>query len=126
MIKYDELKQELDKVIELALVIKKNLDFNEEESDSNIKISDLGYTKDEKPLLDYLNTLSDEKVHALMTIMYIGRDGISELDNINDDILDYYMKTLNKDEKDIEISMMLEKFTLYDYLINGRTILNDR
>jgi hypothetical protein len=32
---------------------------------------------------------------------------------------------IDKDEKDIEISMMLEKFVLYDYLVKGRSILID-
>lgn len=127
MIKFDELKQELDKVIELALEIKNNqMKDVEEDFVCDLDLDDLSETKEEKCLINYLKTLTEDKVHALMSIMYFGRDGYWVSDGNADDILSYYIKSIDKEEKDIEISVMLGKIVLHDYLVKGRSILTDR
>lgn len=55
MIKFDELKQELDKVIELALEIKNNqMKDVEEDFVCDLDLDDLSETKEEKCLINYL------------------------------------------------------------------------
>lgn len=127
MIKFNELKPKLGKAIELALEIKKLEKNCNEIVDLDIdNIEDLAYTKEERVLVSYLETLTDDEVHALISIMYLGRDGYLEFDGNSDEALSYYMELIDNDEKDIEISMMLDKSVLYDYLVKGRFILMDR
>jgi hypothetical protein len=127
MINFNDLKSKLDKVIELSLEIKKcETDYDEVIDLSDIKLEDLITTKEEQMLIDYLKTLTDEEVHALMSIMYLGRDGHLEYDGNYDEALSYYMNLIDKEEKDIEIDVMLDKFVLHDYLVKGKDILIDR
>ncbi len=127
MINFNDLKSKLDKVIELSLEIKKcETDYDEVIDLSDIKLEDLITTKEEQVLIDYLKTLTDEEVHALMSIMYLGRKGYMEYDGNYDEALSYYMNLIDKEEKDIEIDVMLDKFVLHDYLVKGKDILIDR
>ncbi|WP_312059879.1 hypothetical protein [Anaerotignum sp.] len=124
MIKFKDLILKLDKIIGLALEIKKTELNSEEVLDlSDVKIEDLSATKEERVLINYLKTLSDEEVHAVMSIMYLGRDGYLEFTGNSDQALSYYMNLMDKEKKNIEIEIMLDKFVLYDYLIKGREIL---
>lgn len=127
MIKFNELKPKLEKAIELALEIRRNEKKQNQIVDLNIdNIKDLAYTKEEQVLVKYLEELSDDEVHALISIMYLGRQGYLKFDGNSEEVISYCMKLIDKDEKDIEISMILEKSVLYDYLVKGRSILMDR
>ena len=127
MIKFNELKPKLEKAIELALEIRRNEKKQNQIVDLNIdNIKDLAYTKEEQVLVKYLEDLSDDEVHALISIMYLGRQGYLKFDGNSEEVISYCMKLIDKDEKDIEISMMLEKSVLHDYLVKGRSILKDR
>ena len=127
MIKFNELKPKLEKAIELAFEVRKDEKKHNQIVDLDIdNIEDLVYTKEEQVLVNYLESLSDDEVHALISIMYLGREGHLEFDGNSDEAVSYCMEFIDKDEKDIEISMMLEKFVLYDYLVKGRLLLMDR
>lgn len=127
MIKFNDLKPKLEKAIELAFEIRRNDKKQNQIVDLNIdNIKDLAYTKEEQVLVKYLEELSDDEVHALISIMYLGRQGYLKFDGNSEEVISYCMKLIDKDEKDIEISMMLEKSVLYDYLVKGRSILKDR
>ncbi|MFQ6860954.1 MAG: DUF3775 domain-containing protein [Beduini sp.] len=74
---------------------------------------------------DILNKLSFEEVMSLQTIMYLGRDGGYDKNLTPDEIYDIWFKSISstKNDKEIEINQMVEKFTLGEYLKRGYEIL---
>jgi len=90
MIKFNELKPKLEKTIELAFEIRKNEKKHNQIVDLDIdNIEDLTYTKEEQVLVNYLEALSDDEVHALISIMYLGREGHLEFDGNSDEAVSY-------------------------------------
>ena len=74
---------------------------------------------------DILNKLSFEEVMSLQPIMYLGRDGGYDKNLTPDEIYDIWFKSISstKNDKEIEINQMVEKFTLGEYLKRGYEIL---
>lgn len=117
-----DIKEKLDKTIDLAFFCR---DETDEEGNLSLSIEDFLSSEEEIALESYLETLSDEEVHAIMSIMYLGMEGdLMDAQN-SEELLELYMDAIKKSEKDIEITTMTDKIRLYDYLNNGRHLLKN-
>lgn len=128
---FENLKEVLNKVYLLA-----NERRIEEESTyvDGVKVCDLfipdieelGYSEKEQKLFDLLNNLDFESVKIIQTIMYIGRDHDY---NKTDSYETRYVKYRNSldingwNDKEIEVSQMVQKVPLDRYLKDGFDIL---
>lgn len=90
-------------------------------------VDDLARKGKEKELSDFLNSLDYEVIKALQVIMYIGRDSAC----IENDGTYNYEKTRERfdfqgwdNDKSIEVSQMVQKPQLNEYLKNGFEKLN--
>lgn len=91
-----------------------------------IDIKELGYSEKEQKLFDFLNNLDFESVKIIQTIMYIGRDhDYKETDNY-ETRYEKYRKSLDINgwnNKEIEVSQIVQKVPLDRYLKDGFDIL---
>lgn len=90
-----------------------------------VVLSDYDNSYDNK-LTEILMALDIEKVMALQTIMYLGRDKDYKTELTPDEIfLDYekYIKSLGVKSKELEVNQMVEKMPLGEYLTEGYKIL---
>lgn len=90
-------------------------------------VDDLARKGKEKELYDFLNSLDYEVIKALQVIMYIGRDSAC----IEKDGTYNYEKSRERfdfqgwdNDKSIEVSQMVQKPQLNEYLKNGFEKLN--
>lgn len=128
---FENLKEVLNKVYVLA-----NERRIEEESTyvDGIKVDDLdsldienlGYSKKEQELFNFLNSLDFESVKIIQTIMYIGRDHDYDKTDSYEARYEDYRKSLDSNgwnNKEIEVSQIVQKVPLDIYLKDGFDIL---
>jgi len=135
-----DLKPKIKKVITLHKKVKDNSKRIREEiknsSNENSEIiafhNDEDYMNSQKELLDYLESLTDDELILIETVMYIGRPGM-EVDetklnlNFNKEIKEI-INSLGFDledriNRDAEISQITSKSPLDEYLKTGMTVL---
>lgn len=128
---FENLKEVLNKVYVLA-----NERRIEEESTyvDGIKVDNLdsldienwGYSKKEQELFNFLNSLDFESVKIIQTIMYIGRDHDYDKTDSYEARYEDYRKSLDSNgwnDKEIEVSQIVQKVPLDIYLKDGFDIL---
>lgn len=123
---FDNVIEEIKKTIELA---EERRNLKSEVTEFKVKKLDEFYSspdfKARKKIVDYLETLSYEQIQMIQTIMYIGRDTYD--DEVKISPLELYNKTFESltwnEKKGIEISQMVEKAPLADYLRRGVKLL---
>jgi hypothetical protein len=128
---FENLKEVLNKVYVLA-----NERRIEEESTyvDGIKVDNLdsldienwGYSKKEQELFNFLNSLDFESVKIIQTIMYIGRDHDYDKTDSYEAGYEDYRKSLDSNgwnDKEIEVSQIVQKVPLDIYLKDGFDIL---
>ena len=128
---FENLKEVLNKVYFLA-----NERRIEEESTcvdgikvdnlDSLDIENLGYSKKEQELFNFLNSLDLESVKIIQTIMYIGRDHDYDKTDSYETIYEEYRKSLDSNgwnDKEIEVSQIVQKVPLDIYLKDGFDIL---
>lgn len=89
-------------------------------------IKELGYSEKEQKLFDFLNNLDFESVKIIQTIMYIGRDHDYNKTDSYETRYAKYRKSLDIDgwnDKEIEVSQIVQKVPLDRYLKDGFDIL---
>ena len=80
--------------------------------------------KHEKKIIDFFDSLTEEEIKHLLTVMYAGRgtvDGTLESKIIT---LEEYYEDFKEWKKDDAIRQMLEKMPLADYLKKGMKYFN--
>ncbi len=128
---FENLKEVLNKVYVLA-----NERRIEEESTyvdgikvdnlDSLDIENLGYSKKEQELFNFLNSLDFESVKIIQTIMYIGRDHDYDKTDSYEARYEDYRKSLDSNgwnDKEIEVSQIVQKVPLDIYLKDGFDIL---
>ena len=128
---FENLKEVLNKVYVLA-----NERRIEEESTyvdgikvdnlDSLDIENLGYSKKEQELFNFLNSLYFESVKIIQTIMYIGRDHDYDKTDSYEARYEDYRKSLDSNgwnDKEIEVSQIVQKVPLDIYLKDGFDIL---
>ena len=128
---FENLKEVLNKVYVLA-----NERRIEEESTyvdgikvdnlDSLDIDNLGYSKKEQELFNFLNSLDFESVKIIQTIMYIGRDHDYDKTDSYEARYEDYRKSLDSNgwnDKEIEVSQIVQKVPLDIYLKDGFDIL---
>ena len=128
---FENLKEVLNKVYVLA-----NERRIEEESTyvdgikvdnlDSLDIETLGYSKKEQELFNFLNSLDFESVKIIQTIMYIGRDHDYDKTDSYEARYEDYRKSLDSNgwnDKEIEVSQIVQKVPLDIYLKDGFDIL---
>ena len=128
---FENLKEVLNKVYVLA-----NERRIEEESTyvdgikvdnlDSLDIENLGYSKKEQELFNFLNSLDFERVKIIQTIMYIGRDHDYDKTDSYEARYEDYRKSLDSNgwnDKEIEVSQIVQKVPLDIYLKDGFDIL---
>lgn len=91
-----------------------------------IDIENLRYSEKEQKLFDFLNNLDFESVKIIQTIMYIGRDNDYNKTDSYEIRYEKYRKSLDINgwnDKEIEVSQIVQKLPLDKYLKNGFDIL---
>ncbi len=91
-----------------------------------IDIENLRYSEKEQKLFDFLNNLDFESVKIIQTIMYIGRDNDYNKTDSYEIRYEKYRKSLDINgwnDKEIEVSQIVQKLPLDKYLKSGFDIL---
>lgn len=91
-----------------------------------IDIENLRYSEKEQKLFDFLNNLDFESVKIIQTIMYIGRDNDYNKTDSYEIRYEKYRKSLDINgwnDKEIEVSRIVQKLPLDKYLKSGFDIL---
>ncbi len=120
---FEEMRDVLNEVIDLAREKRGILDSS---NDFNLEgMEESPYSTARKRLTDYLESLSYDQVRIIQTVMYVGRDTSYEMTDINPK--DLYEEKFNSltwhENKSIEISQIVQKESLDEYLIKGIEIL---
>ena len=92
----------------------------------SLDIENLGYSKKEQELFNFLNSLDFESVKIIQTIMYIGRDHDYDKTDSYEARYEDYRKSLDSNgwnDKEIEVSQIVQKVPLDIYLKDGFDIL---
>lgn len=125
----NELMSVFEKVLELAE--KRKLAEPRKEGLINlggVNLEDIVESDEMRNLREYLESLDYETVKTLQVIMYLGRDKDYNNNDTPGEILrkqrEYYDMLGWSDEKKVEVSQMVQKMPLDNYLRSGLSILN--